>query len=489
MPLALEISLLILLSLLASTVIVRTRKFIKHSRENRSWRNFSFPKTLAFATVLGMSLLTFTAVHQLNQSPFGINQKLQANALDFSPADNWYQLKISIGDLTKRGFLIDQESQKISGTIKFNNATTEIINYEDLDSEDKIELIDNQLRFDLKNLQNERDTVNILLKPTNPEYYPGMQITLANNQRYEQVITVERLLHRTHVLPLGVQYIALKATNLPQNQSPLNLTESVENITPSENNTDNPTPPETVATPDISFSLSPEEINATPELSILQEVVGTPEVTDQINLINDLIQETSSSPEVLTEYIPTTEYVDKVTTVNAVTKVDADPKLINVLSNQPEIVSEISATPDLNFIFVPNQKVEFSPQKFSFAENRTTKQKIGEIIFVQNRDTGWNTYVTIDDFVSQNGRYRIPSENITVEAGEIKKIRAEEDSKTKIESGGITNLGDTQEALLVNIQPKDDSEAIFSINPTITVNIPPNTPPGIYRANISIKSL
>jgi hypothetical protein len=181
--------------------------------------------------------------------------------------------------------------------------------------------------------------------------------------------------------------------------------------------------------------------------------------------------------------------VDEVIKENELTTVKADPSLIRALQDAPITIEEITATPDLNYIFIPSGKVKFSPQNFSFNKSHESAQDLGQFIFVQNKESAWNSYVTVTNFVSTTGKGTIPVSAVTITPGEIRMISTDP-TATVIESGDQKTLQNSfDKSLLVSIQPQDDSEAIFVMNPKINVTIPPGTPPGIYHAEISIKTL
>lgn len=213
------------------------------------------------------------------------------------------------------------------------------------------------------------------------------------------------------------------------------------------------------------------------------------QLQEEISLLREIIEDIPASPEVLSEYILNSNYVEEVISENNSTRVTADPLLIEKLKDTPITIQEIAATPELNFIFIPNEPIELVPQQFSFDQSRTTSQEIGEIVFVQNKLSSWNTYFSISDFVSVAGRGQIPASNVSIAPGNIKLIN-QNGEEAFIESGSARRLsGSDDQATLVTVTPQGEGETIFSMKPQLSVEIPANTPPGLYRAEISIKVL
>jgi len=227
------------------------------------------------------------------------------------------------------------------------------------------------------------------------------------------------------------------------------------------------------------------EGNATPEIE------ATPEVNINIPELKSIFQDIPATPEVLSEFILTSDYVKKITTENALTKIETDPTLIKALEATPEIIEEITATPNLNFTFVPSGTVTFPPQQFSFKQDKTTTQDLGTIIFVQNKETPWNTYIGTTNFVSLSGRGVIAAGNLTVIPGDAKILKQEDGAQVN-EGTQRTMQGTFDKSIIVNVQPDiqtSDTKTIFSMNPQLKIKIPKGTPPGRYRGLLTITSL
>ncbi len=227
------------------------------------------------------------------------------------------------------------------------------------------------------------------------------------------------------------------------------------------------------------------EENATPE------VEATPEIRINIPELMSIFQDIPATPEVLSEFILTSDYVKKITTENALTKIEADPVLIQALQATPEILDEITATPNLNFTFIPSDTITFPPQQFSFKQDKNSAQDLGTIIFVQNKESPWNTYIGTTNFVSLTGRGVIAAGNLTVIPGDAKVLKQEDG--TQINEGMERNMqGTFDKSILVNVEPgleNSDSKTIFTMNPRLLIKVPKGTPPGKYRGLLTITSL
>lgn len=231
------------------------------------------------------------------------------------------------------------------------------------------------------------------------------------------------------------------------------------------------------STEDITAVLPPAE----------EKPSNAAQLQEEISLLREIIQDIPASPEVLSEYILNSNYVKEVISENNSTTVSADPVLIQKLKDTPITIQEITATPDLNFIFISDEAIELAPQQFSFDQSRTTSQEMGEIVFVQNKLSSWNTYFTISDFVSVSGRGSIPATNVSINPGQIKLIN-QNGEEALIEAGSHRRImSSNDQATLVTVTPQGEGESIFSMKPQISLEVPANTAPGTYRAEISIK--
>lgn len=227
------------------------------------------------------------------------------------------------------------------------------------------------------------------------------------------------------------------------------------------------------------------ELNATPEAQ------ATPEVIINIPELKSIFEDIPATPEVLSEFILTSNYVKKISTENALTKIETDSALIRALEATPEIIDEIAATPSLNFTFIPSETITFPPQQFSFKQDKTSTQDLGTIIFVQNKETPWNTYMGTTNFIAVSGRGIIPAGSLTVIPGDAKILRQLDGTQVS-EGTEKTMEGTFDKSILVNVDPgtdMTDSKTIFTMNPKLSIKIPHGTPPGKYRGLLTITSL
>ncbi|MCC6643471.1 hypothetical protein IT411_01870 [Candidatus Peregrinibacteria bacterium] len=248
-----------------------------------------------------------------------------------------------------------------------------------------------------------------------------------------------------------------------------------------------------------------QDIQSTTEIGLIEDGSSTPEIVseiipvqpiqpdnskqlaEEINLLQNIIQDIPASPDVLSEYILNSEFVKDIVSENHTTTVKADPHLIDTLGKTPLTIEEITSTPNVNFIFMPSEKINLPPQQFSFQEKRYATQELGEIIFVQNKDLPWNTSISISSFSSLSGNSAISANHITINPGTAKVISQNGDPAV-IETGIERKFTSENDQInLVTVLPNGNLETIFSMHPTVTVEIPAGTPPGTYHANITIR--
>jgi hypothetical protein len=264
----------------------------------------------------------------------------------------------------------------------------------------------------------------------------------------------------------------IQDANSTENIDTINNPESTPDINtenpPAENNTDNSTQ---TPTNDNNSNQNSENNNS------------------EQNSSSEIIKETTSSPEILTNYILATKYVREISKNDYSKTLEAEPNIIEQLKDSPDTIKDIISSPDLNFVFIPNQKISFSPQQFSFNQSRKTSQDLGEIVFVQNKQTTWNTYLTVTDFVSLSGEGTIPASAITINPGEIKMLTTKEAEDIIAPGTEKTLNGSSDSATLVSVQPHTANQYFFVMRPRVSIEVPPGTLPGLYRAEISVKVL
>jgi len=236
------------------------------------------------------------------------------------------------------------------------------------------------------------------------------------------------------------------------------------------------TPPAAVTeenTPGISETIAPP--------------VDTTEMKDEISLLKDLIKDIPASPDTVSEYILNSTYIDGVSSQNETATVTSAPALIDTLKDAPLTIQEMTSTPDLNFVFLPNETVKLTPQPFSFTEQNISSQELNEMFFVQRKEVPWTVYFSITNFVSVAGDAAIPADNVSVFPGKINVVN-QTGTPADLKAGPDAVLtGINDQANLVTITPQGSGETTFSIKPRISVNVPPKTPPGLYKATITIK--
>lgn len=238
----------------------------------------------------------------------------------------------------------------------------------------------------------------------------------------------------------------------------------------------------------IEISTITEE-NATPEVQTANDTKSKPndiQLKNELSLLREVISDIPSTAEILSEYILNSDYVEEVISENNTSTIKTDPSLIDVLKETPLAIEEISQTPELNFVFLPNEKIKLSPQIFSFEKENTTTQDFGEILFSQNRTSSWNAYMSVSDFTSVSGRGTISASNITIDPGIADIISDQNTALIEVgQSHQLSNQSD--QAMLVFVEPKDNTQNIFTLKPKITLKIPPKTTPGLYRGEITIR--
>ncbi|MEZ4087393.1 MAG: DUF916 domain-containing protein [Candidatus Gracilibacteria bacterium] len=229
------------------------------------------------------------------------------------------------------------------------------------------------------------------------------------------------------------------------------------------------------------------EGEATPDT--LEEGEATPQRFAQIpELENLFVEELPATREQLTDFILKSDYVEEVVNEDSTQKLRTDSILLQALKATPEVLEELTATPDLNFVFVPTEEISFPPQEFSFNENKESEQNLGTLIFVQNTNTPWNTFVGTTDFQLLSGDHIIPASSLTVIPGEVTVLT--EDGEEDINPGEekkLTGRGDR--TTLINANATRGQKKAFVLNPRLRVQIPSGTPAGTYRGELTITSL
>ncbi|MBD3270696.1 DUF916 domain-containing protein [Candidatus Peregrinibacteria bacterium] len=443
-------------------------KNIKKSSIKNYLKNDKFRKSIGFALLFSLSVITVLSLKSMH------TDSLKTNLLqEISPENNWYDVTIKYGNINNQSGSKNLY-REFKGTIKFDNAEAELNKKLDMERNDRITFSNNTATLDIE-ASNDIDGIEVNLKPEYADKYPT--ITIEEKDKNNKItVSLEDILKSSKKLQFGPYGFEISVKTNARNEAWEEPPFEKEKLIKEQNSTE-----------ELNFQLDIDQL-ATAEIN--EEILkATPDLTEDLNALNEIFDEIPSSPEILSNYILDSDYVEQVKTENSLTQVNADPALLEALKQTPLTISEITATPELNFVFIPNQKIQFSPQRFSFENTQSSSQSLGELIFVQNKSTPWNTYVTVTNLISVNGRHTIPASSIKIIPGEINMI-SNNGNGLQINKGEARNLsGAYDESLLVSIEPQADTEAIFTMSPRVNIEVPPGTPPGLYKAEISIKTL
>jgi len=410
-----------------------------------------FKKVSIFGLIVSLSILVSLEFNHL-----GLLNLLKTNVLQVKPLSN-YLVVIKWGN-TKNAPLPSTYTKNWSGKIKFSNSQISIQQKLNLEANDSVSV----------NTENNAINYEIQTGPDNDGIV--VQVESLNNKL--PLLTYENT-ENQHVVNVPITDFL---------NHPIQITEGLHTV-------------QIIAAPGPEKTLNAKPSTPTNEFSATLDAETTPEigtVFDGLDGLRSIFNDLPATPEVLAKYIMDSEYVKEKNTENALSQIKTDPELIAALEATPDIIQEIAATPNLNFIFIPSEKVNFPNQQFSFESGKIATQELGTIIFVQNKKTAWNSYVTVSDLTSLSGRNRIPASNITVDPGEVILLSGnsiDENSPSTIVPGTINKLtNDSAKSLLVNVTNPDE-QAIFLMRPKITIVIPAGTRPGKYQAQLNISSL
>jgi hypothetical protein len=394
-------------------------------------------------TYIGVLAVTLTStVYMATLDPFTVSAQTAG-----APVAHSYSLTAKWGNF--RNLNIPNSYKKLwDGKLSFSGATVSIEQYLNFESDDKAELTDNATAVRYTNSTGpDNDGITIKITPSGEEIPQLTYSNLLTGETYTFPVT--DCITAACIYPDSI-FAAYFKTDFG---------------------------------PEHALSHIAEELSATPEL-----LATPPATTNSPELANLFLQELPATPETLANFVLTSDYVRHISTEQTATKVDTNTILIDALQATPDVLSEITATPELNYIFVPTENIVFPAQEFSFDKEKTSSKNIGTIIFVQNKSVPWNTYISTTDFVSLSGRGTIPSANITIIPGEYKVLGTK--TGAAIRSGDMKqfkNKGDKN--TLVTVSPGHETEQIFTMNPTLQVTVPPGTIPGHYRGTLTITSL
>jgi len=360
-----------------------------------------------------------------------------------------YRLTIKWGNF--RGLTVPNSYRKNwEGKIDFTNATVNIAEYLDFEQTDKAEVTSSNSSILYKTVTGpDNDGIVVNLESTSDDI-PIVNLTdKLTGESYAFAIT--DYLNMAAVYPSGLFATYFKTDTVTAQASPKTLEELA-------------------ATPELFATSSATLGNAAPKFS------------------NLFLQDLPATPEALADFILHSSYVDDISIEKKTKKIKTDPLLIQALAATPEVLAEVSASPELNFIFIPNNPVKFPPQEFSFNESKVTFQNLGPIIFVQNKPVNWNSYLSATDFASLRDNQIIPAYNLTVIPGE--PLIISKDNGAKIQTGKPRAFKDSSDkTMLLSVEPGNSSQQIFILNPQLKFTIPAGTLPGRYRGVLTLTSL
>lgn len=369
-------------------------------------------------------------------------------------AGDSYELTVKWGNFRDL-ILPTNYKQSWQGEVSVSDAKISIKELLDFETSDNTEITnDNQtLKF---NLQTGPDNDGIILKIT-PTGDATPKITYLNSKTNEKItFDITQYLNSSDIFPNGLFATYIKTDLLPEN-----------------------------AAPNISSDLSNQ-------LSASSEASSTADASANIpELKNLFIEDLPATPQALSDFVLNSDYVEKIATNNQTSNIDTNPILIQALSATPDVLREIVATPDLNYIFVPSDIINFPAQEFSFNQSSVSGEDLGTMIFVHNKDVPWNTYVGTTNFTSLSNQKTLPANALTVIPGNA-SVLTPDDATTggRIETGNAkTFVGTSDKTILVNVQPEGTKDKLFSLNPHLEIRIPAGTLPGRYQGTLTITSL
>lgn len=246
--------------------------------------------------------------------------------------------------------------------------------------------------------------------------------------------------------------------------------------------------------PNGLFSLEIKSEPIIQEIQTIKELDASAEAQDQNEekkapeLQNLFVDDLPPTAEALEKFILESDYVKDITTDQKTSKVEADPILIKALQDRSDVLDQVAGNANVNYIFIPTDTINFPPQEFSFNKTTSSTQELGSMIFVQNKKTPWNTYVSTTNLTSLSGKGRIPASAVTIMPGQPHILN--EESNADIQMGANKNFRNTSDkSVLVNVNPGNASDQIFVLTPRLEIHVPAGTLPGKYRGSLTITSL
>lgn len=414
----------------------------------KSFRTLELQKSAAYFTLL--TLVAVTTMHIANVDTKEIkSQILQPQS---APHES-YEVTIKWGNV--RGLILPENYRKNwEGRISFENAHITIMDLLHFEKEDNAEIKQEGKTIDFKVTTGpDNDGIVLKIDPVGTDIPRIIYEDFTKGTQREFKIT--DFLNTAGVFPDSVFAIYIKTEIKSDYTSPESL-------------------PEGEATSEIEAT---NEVNTPP-----------PPPSTIPHLQNLFVQDLPPTPEVLAHFILDSDYVKDTVTEQTTKKMHVDKILREALQATPEVLAEIGASPDVNFIFIPTEKINFPPQEFSFQENKVSVQNLGTLIFVQNKETPWNTYVEATDLVSLSGKGTIPASSLTLIPGDATSLQG--DNGAEIHPGDRrTFSGALDKAVLVNVDPAKNSQQMFTMNPILQISVPSGTLAGRYRGTLTITTL
>lgn len=455
------------------------------------------PEIAAFATIL---LISLAMTLNLNNLPLAMTR---ADTIG-SGQESAYLVTVKWGNLTNRA-LPEWIRTNWEGHLAITEGQMYLV--EKLHNENSDQFYLNSAKTDLnfKNITGpDNDGIIILVKPTVAN--PDPVLTIHNLLTGEEIpVILSNTLQSPRLINYKQHQISVSSEpataemiqSIAPEQVPADTVETVTDIDLSSLVTEIQSTPDNgeiitdlEATPDETVIAEPAETLVPTETTVEENVLpvdNSAQIEEELKLLKSLITEIPASPDVISQYVLNSSYVEEVSSENNTTTVISSPILIDTLKDTPLTIQELTSTPDLNYIFLPNEKVKLTSQDFSFTEQKISSQELNEIVFVQRKDVPWTAYMSVTNLVSISGNGIISADNININPGKIYISNQTGDPAT-IEAGTERRLFDQNDQIvLTSITPNGEGETTFSIRPKISVRVPANTPPGLYRGTISIK--
>ncbi len=483
--------------LLGGLILGLTALTLAHKKGRLPVLGRTSPEIAAFATIL---LISLAMTLNLNNLPLAMTR---ADTIG-SGQESAYLVTVKWGNLTNRS-LPEWIRTNWEGHLAITEGQMYLVEKLHNENSDQFYLNSAKTGLNFKNITGpDNDGIIILVKPTVAN--PDPVLTIHNLLTGEEIpVILSNTLQSPRLINYKQHQISVSSEpataemiqSIAPEQVPADTVETVTDIDLSSLVTEIQSSPDNgeliedlEATPDETVVNEPAETSPPAEPPVEETVVpvdNSAQIEEELKLLKSLITEIPASPDVISQYVLNSSYVEEVSSENNTTTVISSPILIDTLKDTPLTIQELTSTPDLNYIFLPNEKVKLTSQDFSFTEQKISSQELNEIVFVQRKNIPWTAYMSITNLVSISGNGIISADNININPGKIYISNQTGDPAT-IEAGTERRLFDQNDQIvLTSITPNGEGETTFSIRPKISVRVPANTPPGLYRGTISIK--